>query len=91
MPDTFGGCKERRTGRTIRWASGSGIFGKGVRSTVITEEASTKMFKVGGRKRIVPSVAALLMVLLIVPVAHAGILWSGIDPKWAKKQEHEYT
>ena len=38
------------------------------------------MFKMGGRKWIVPSVAALLMVLLIVPVAHAGILWSGIDP-----------
>ena len=38
------------------------------------------MFKVAGRKWIVPSVAALLMVLLLVPVAHAGILWSGIDP-----------
>ena len=47
---------------------------------VNTEEVSTKMFKMGGRKWIIPSVAALLMVLLIVPVAHAGILWSGIDP-----------
>lgn len=36
--------------------------------------------RIGGRRWIVPSVAALLMALLVVPVAYAGILWSGIDP-----------